>query len=75
MIYYRVKGKRNDYIEITIPDEKYKRIGYELIPGELYTAWEMKKLGFSEKDIEKYLERVEIEKSKIYWCFGVRREV
>lgn len=66
MIYYRVRREYDNF-----PKNPINRDGDILIGGELYTEKEFNKLPL-------YLvyagafERVEIPKSKIYWCFGAR---
>lgn len=67
MLFYRVKKGAPDCFFWNVYTRRC--IG-NLISGELYTAKEMEKRGFSV--YVDYFEPVEISKRATYWCFGRR---
>lgn len=71
MLYYRVKADCDNYPRFAYigKSNKVKRSG-SLVGHELYTPAEREKIANSDK----FFEKVEISKRKIYWLFGARLE-
>jgi hypothetical protein len=70
MIYYRVKPEydnRQRWVYVGHSNVKIKPDGI-LIAHELYTPRERERIA----NHEKYFEKVEISRRKIYWFFGAR---
>lgn len=44
------------------------------VGGELITEGEVKRLGVDRERLNKYTEKVEVNKNKTYFCFGARFE-
>ena len=67
MIYYRVRKEYDQF-----PQNPSVRDGNILVANELFTEAEFNKLPYVYAGA---FERVDIPKSKTYWCFGVRFEM
>jgi hypothetical protein len=69
MLYYRVKpdADQRPLYKYTSNGQKVKRDGI-LIANELYTPSERAKIA----NADKFFDKVEISRKKIYWFFGAR---
>ena len=67
MTYYRVRKEYDQF-----PQNPRVRDGNILVADELFTTAEFNKLPFVYAGA---FERVEIPKTKTYWCFGARFEM
>lgn len=73
MIYYRVPARMDNrprHKRATKSNLSHLVYNGIWIAHELYTLAELRKLGYTEPP--DFLERVEISRRKIYWCFGAR---
>lgn len=72
MVYYRVQPHMDNANRWkAVPNRPgCKQISGFWVANELYTAAELRKLGYAEPP--EFLERVEISRRKIYWFFGAR---
>lgn len=73
MNYYRVKPQYDQKQRIKNHRYTIKRKPDGIfVANELYTAGELEKFYLTLEEEQKVFERVNIPKTKVYWCFGCR---